>query len=249
MSQTSPEQATNLRDLFSPELQTSIPTGVDPADRARLITKVYTDFNIFSPDTAEQAPELITPQIEQLVSENPDQALEPFVAVNLTKNYWLSTLIFAFDQAQSKDNKTRVSDELWDQYDLANINRRTTGGEEPAPGDVRAQILTEPENDYQEAGLQATKKYLKEQIKFAKGKTLLNLTDYVLLQALRREEGAPLMDAPTFTRFVQLDKKSVGGDSFVGDADADGSRLEVGGSGELAYGRYGVRFSVGLEEA
>ncbi len=251
MSQATPEQATNLQELFAPELQTpeSIFSSqtLNPADRANLITKVYSDFGIFTPETAEQAPELITPKIEQLTSENPDQALEPFVAVNLTQQYGRATLVSAFDQKQEEETFTWP--DLWNQYNLENLNRRTIDGEEPSPGDVRAQLLTPPENDHQESGLQATSKNLKDRIKFVGSKTLLNLTDYILLQALRREEDSPLMDKPTFTRFAQMDPKTVDGDSYVGSASVGGSQLSLSRSGGHAYGDGGIRLSVGPKEA
>ncbi len=255
MSQATPEQATNLQELFAPELQTpeSIFSSqtLNPADRANLITKVYSDFGIFTPETAEQAPELITPKIEQLTSENPDQALEPFVAVNLTQQYGRATLVSAFDQKQAEDDQTWVYDDLWGKCDLANLNRRTIGGEEPKLGDVRAQLLTPPENTHNEPGLQAVGEWamtLKEQAEFAKGKTLLNVTDYILMQAMRREEGVPLMDLPTFTRFIQMDTKTVDGGSCVGGASVYGSRLFLDRSNGLASDGSGIRLSVGPKE-
>lgn len=258
MSKASPEiaQLGNITDLFVPELQnvvnneTSTPVDtVDPTDRANLITKVYADFGIFSPETAEQAPELLVSQIEQLIQSNPGTELEPFVVVNLSRQFGRLALISAFDQKQDSSDETYVWDDIWDQYDLANINRRTVdGGQEPQLGDVRAQILTKSENSYQESGLQATDKNLDAQKEFARAKILLNLTDYVLIQALRREEDYQLMDTNTFTRFVQMDKKKVDGDSIVGIAYVVGSRLRLSGSNGRADDYGGVRLSVGQTE-
>lgn len=257
MSKASPEiaQIGNITDLFVTELQnvvnneTSTPVDtVDPTDRANLITKVYTGFGIFTPETAEQAPELLVSQIEQLIQSNPGTELEPFVVVNLSRQFGRPALISAFDQKQDSSARTYVRNDLWDQYDLANINRRTVdGGQESQLGDVRAQILTKSENSYQESGLQATNKNLDVQKEFARAKILLNLTDYVLIQALRREEDYQLMDTNTFTRFVQMDKKNMG-DSCVGGASVIGGQLELVRSYVRANDSDGVRLSVGQTE-
>ena len=245
-----------LTDLFVPELidvyDIDYVGNPSPKDQAELIALVYTNLGIFRPDMAEKAPELITPQIEALYQTHPDTALEPFVTFNLRSASEFRALLRNFDKGQPGKRQTTLYDKLWDKYDLDELNScRTDGQAEPTIGLIRGHVLSAPENDYNELGLIGTNKTLAEQRQLAIGQTLLNITEYTAIQAMRRETGQRLdqqpLDTQTYTRFPQLKDRSLYGFSCVGFADwrydqlyLDGSRVDAGQAG-------GVRISLGLE--
>lgn len=240
----------SFEQLLAPSLQTAreLPI-VDTGDRAQLITKVYADMGIFDPEQAEAAPELLRPELNALAKQHPDT--ESFVAINLTEEFGLRALMTAFDREQSSVTPaTWYRDNIWDQYDLTNLNRRSVDGDnEPVPNTVRGQVLT-VDNNYNETGLVATNKNLAEQREAVASDTLLNATDYILLQAMRRENGEPLMDRQTWTRFVQMDQKTFGDVSSVGGALVYDTRLYLKDSGGIMFDNSGgVRRSVGLGSA
>lgn len=246
-----------ISDPFVPELKVDQSTEVqavkviDPKDQADLITKVYSELGLFAAELAEQAPELIIPDMETLASDHANKQLEPFVVVNLTAYFGLRGLISVFNRKQGRKSKTWAFSSLWYQYDLNNLNRRRTDGQndqEPLPGTVRGHVLSAPESEHNEVGLQHTNKNTTEQRQATKGQTLLNITDYILIQAMRREKGQSQLDVPTFTKFPQLDKKLAVGYSCVGGADWREDLLSLGGSGDFAYPSGGLRLSVGLEQ-
>lgn len=247
--------AIRIDDLITPgygwEVADGAPTMVNPVDRARLITKVYKDFGIFSDEYAEQAPERLASKIERLTQGYQGTPLEPFEVVNLTQAYDCTALISAFNQGQRRiDTETKV-DNIWSRYDLENLNRRTIDGEEPSQGDVRAHILFPQLGSYGRAGLNSLYANREKMRGFVKDKTLLNVTDYVLLQAMRREEGSTLMDIGTSSHFVQMDEKEAGCNMMV----VGGVRVKFGtvleltksiGGAPYAFDAYGgVRFSAG----
>ena len=247
-----------LTELFTPELKitstasnSNTVSNPDPKDQAELITEVYTDLGIFNSATAEQAPELLAPQIEALYLANPDTALKPFLQINLTPAFGLITLLHNFDKIQFDNPSTWISKKIWDQYDLSALNsRRTYGHKEPTPGLVRGHVLSPAENDVSEPGLVHTNKTTTMQRQLAVGQTLLNITDYIAIQAMSRETDKRLLGPQTVTSFPQLPENTLDGDVFcVGNACWNDGRLYLGGSDEHAFRFVGVRVSLGIDKA
>jgi len=229
----------------------------DVAERTALAVATLASLGLVSDMGA--ATEAIKQQMRKLqtsTTESPASAVEPFIAIELTDKFGITSLAKAFD-AKKQGQHTRgtyVEDELWDQYTPAELNSRRVGqkattvaqGSEVL-GEARAMVLGNEENTYSEAGLHHTGQNLKNQIKAVKDLGLINPADYIILQAQRREAGETPLDTKTFTRFVQLEKKSAGGDSYVPNAYWRGVRLGLFGSLELARSSVGVRLSVGPE--
>ena len=215
-------------------------------DTPELITAVYRKLGVFTPEAAEKAPELLKPAIANLRETHASLSLEPFVAIELTERFGLRALVAHFDKAYNGHNKTFVWPGLWSQYDLVSLNRRTIDGQsEPTSDSLRGHVLTIGQNQYNEPGLVDTNKNMDAQRDFAKNQTLLNVTDWLLLEAMRRENGQESFDTQTVTRFPQMEQKTVGGVSFVGFAGSGGRRAVLYGSSDWMDPNVGVRFSVG----
>lgn len=230
----------SVKDLFVPSLggrQTHEAAPRVNTDRADLITKVYTDMGIFSPEEAEQAPEVLrsNPLINQIGS---------FIVVNLTPEHNLESLMASY--SRGRRCPTIPWPTLWNQYSLADINRRTVpekSGVEPAHGEIRVHTQTLPENERNETGLVGVNKDLETQRKIIGDSVVLNLTDYVLLQKIRQEEGLDPLDRETYTRFPQMDYRLASYGSCVGKACWDGGRLRVNECYGSADYRVGYRLS------
>ncbi len=236
------EAPTSINQLFTPELGgLAVPVSeLSPSsDRAVLITKVYTDMGIFSPGFAEQAPELLRTQPGIM-------AVDSFVVVNLTPEYNLGSLMTGYNKGQKRPTTPWAP--LWNQYSHESINRRTVpgqgqGGIKPTHGEVRVHIATAPENSYDESGLSGTAKDIAEQRALIGSRVVMNLTDYTLLQKLRQEEGREPLDIRTFTRFPQMDFRTVNGGSCVGGADWRDDLSDVYESDDFDDDQIGFRFS------
>lgn len=261
----------NPKSIFTPEFAgptvgsgeiNSSRTGIasrDPEERADAIIRVYRNLGIYGKEHEKSERERILPDVTALTEEyDKNQGIQsiPFVVVNLATNSALTTLISAFDnKLPNTSSKTFVFSDLWDQYTATDINCRTVkGGREPVVQSVRAHILTQPENHHEEPGLELVRSNgmkLTEQRKQAEkleasGKNLLNLTDYVILQALIADgEGLSPLDRQTVTRFPQLPEKYIRGGSCVGGAYWSRDGLYLDGSYGLAGSGCGVRSSVG----
>ena len=251
----------------SPETESTV---VSYADTAHLIIEVYSKLGLFIPAQAEQAPELLTPAVAELTEVTTTQKIdiEPFLAIDLNSNFALQALISAYDNHSdingNRPPTTYVDDQQWSAYDLANINCRTLSNSnqpEPITPAIRG-MLVAVDNEYDEPGLthtylpihkqrQAIAKQQAEHHKHNSETHLhpLNITDYIVLNALRRELGSPLLDTQTYTRFPQLDKKLVGGDSYVGGAVSHDGRLWLSDSYGHACPVGGARLSVGLHKS
>jgi len=71
----------------------------------------------------------------------------------------------------------------------------------------------------------------------------INITEYLVTQAKRRQAGRPLLDTQTVTRFTQYPDRDIGGYVYVPNADVlDDGQLDLDGSDVvLAWDRVGVR--------
>jgi hypothetical protein len=128
---------------------------------------------------------------------------------------------------------------------------------------VRSMLVGGEDNDYGEAGLYLVNHDVAAQKRLADKKIAefgkehhglelapLDVVGYLLLDAIRRELGEPLLDVPTWTRFIYMDAKRPGGGVCVPEAYAyDGSLKLDGRWVERSLSRAGVRFSVGDKES
>lgn len=140
-------------------------------------------------------------------------------------------LLWAFDKKQP--TKSYVYKELWDQYDLSSTKWR-------ADFVLPELMFTNQTYEEQKASLN----------KFTKNLAGLQSVDprsYLMLSAIRREQDEPPLDQSTFTRFVQLPKKTSGGGSWVARVNSFGGQVHLGRSGGGARSDGGLRASVGLE--
>jgi hypothetical protein len=198
---------------------------------------------------AEHIGQLMQSLHDQLSASGTDK-VEPYVSLELSEQFGLGALVTAFD-AKAK-YATYVYDTLWSKYGPAALNSRRVGDKSVAgtsshvSGSARAMLL-DGSNDYNEPGLHHVGMTYAEQRRAVKGDELLTPADYIILQAQRREAGMNQLDKRTFTRFVQLDKKSADGRSWVPCADWDFDRLVLRGSNGRARSSGGGRLSVGPE--
>ncbi|PID31348.1 hypothetical protein CR983_01535 [Candidatus Saccharibacteria bacterium] len=176
--------------------------------------------------------------------------------IHLGQRADLKVLLDKLDAAASGCGaKSFYKDELWDRYDLANLNRRRTdGGAEPLDGEVRCHDLTIC-NQHHEQGLVAGENDLDEMVaqrrKLEQGNVLLNVVDWICIEAMRRECGEPSLDTHTVTRFVQMDDRIVGSrGSTIGSAHSFDTGAQVVALDESFGGvrrsDAGVRRSVGV---
>lgn len=186
---------------------------------------------------------------DRLVAQPVEAATEPFLAVELSPQFSLNALVTAFDAKQAQ--ATYFYEALWSQYSPAELNTRYMGecvaatSGNGVSGMARAMLLG---GDHEaEQGLYFTNKNLSEQVEAVGRQGVVNPADYIMLNAQRREAGEQLLDAQTYTRFIQLQRKSSGGFSWVPNAGSDGGQLWLYGSGDFARPSVGVRLSVGLE--
>lgn len=229
----------------------------DVAERTALAVATFDSLGfVRDKGAATEAIEQKMQKLQISITESPATAVEPFIAIELTDKFSVTALKEAFDAKIQGENNcdTYVYQKLWDQYSPAELNSRRVGQKATTVaqgikvlGEARAMVLGNEGNTYSEAGLYHTDQNLKNQIEAVKDLGLINPVDYIILQAQRREAGETPLDTNTFTRFVQLDKKSAGGFSGVPDARWGGDRLRLDGSGALAVSDVGVRLSVGSE--
>ena len=252
MSNAQTSEFQPLTELFTPWLkENNSSNNTDPKDQANLITKVYTSLSIFDSATAERAPELLVPQIKALYEANPDADLEPFLQINLTPAFGLRTLLHYFDKKKPNNRRTWINYELLDKYHLIALNsRRTDDQSEPIPGLVRGHVLSPAENYNNEPGLAHTSKNTTHHRQLAIGQTLLSITDYITIQAMRRETDKQQLDTRTFTRFPQLpDKSFVGTPSVVRASWHYVDQLRLSASSVSAFPDSGFRVSLGMDKA
>ena len=243
---------TDIRDIMAPAFRNAPQDRIDsqdPANEARLLTTVYTELGFFDPALAEQAPEILKPQIADLRAAHPGTELQPLVAVRLVSAFGLRALLANFDKRQAED--TYAWPGLWPRYEnnLAMLNRRSLGGNnDPADLAVVGMPLA-ADKTYGEAGLTLTDRTLEQQRRAIGTGMLASVVDWTVLAALRRERGESPIDSETFTRFPQMQEYAVGGVDCVGDAYSDLSRALLCGSSGGRYGDVGVRRLVGRDES
>lgn len=148
----------------------------------------------------------------------------------INKDFTFKDLIDAFDKKQTR--KTYVWDDLWNQYDLT----------APARASL---VLMDAENDYDEEMLFFTNQTLEEQRRSIKesGFEAVNPVEYLMLQTILRPK---YLNAETWLRFVGLENKTVGGDSFVGFVRSLEGELDFYGSRGYSDSVAGVGLSAGL---
>ncbi|PID99661.1 hypothetical protein CSA80_00120 [Candidatus Saccharibacteria bacterium] len=256
---STPDSPASIRDFMRPEYTAPPSRTWSVEDIANCITAVYVKLDIFDPEKAEKAPELIASQIEQLhekISANhkeyPIGMTEPFVVVNFTRLGGLAKLVDNF--REEFHTPVRYDWEL-DEWDgIVDINRRRLDdGPEPEFGEVRV-LDPSPSNRRKEPGLFVggrgySGKTVAKTREYAKNLgTLINAADFIGLQAMRMERGLPLLGSTsdTTTSFPQM-RLGLGGSR--GDSEArfivdSEMRFRLGPDG--AYPDVGVRRSVGL---
>lgn len=195
------------------------------------MSSLQTQYNqaaeIFREYTQTQPPALqglkITPK-QQAYMEKHDGFLV------ITPPLGLYDLIEIFDRKQ--DNKTWVYKELWDKYDFGSALRVDY-------------IVTE--TMFLNQTYEQQKKSLAKAKKSLKGLNSIDPRTYVMAQAIVRSQGKPLLNAQDWLRLVQLPmKKTVDGDSLVGDVDSGGGQLRLDGSLGYALPCGGVGLSVAV---
>ena len=170
------------------------------------------------------------------------------------RGFSLSKLVAAFDAKQ--EYGTSVWEELWGSYTPDTHNgQRGNGTAHVLLNDSRNPADThEKANEYDEAGLVYVNQTVPQQreslsdeaqIAADHGVVLspISFTEYMVVQAKRRQAGLPLLDKPTVTRFTQYPDKKIGGRVYVPFADVrDRGQLRLYGSdvGSL-WDNYGVR--------
>jgi hypothetical protein len=226
----------------------------DTGDAVELAVTTYKNLGLLADEDKARA--AFGEAVESLATALPEAIAEgPYDIVMVPKlgELSLSNLVDRYDQLTGqKDNPdTYVWEDLWNKYSTDELNQGQKAAIEP-----RA-VLLGGENDYGEAGLYFTDQDLKRQRKSLKEAqkdhdsdttTLdsLSIAGYMVRNAMQLERGQQLMDRPTFTRFIELDKKRVDGVSGVPVANSDGSgRVNLGGSDGGARSSGGVRLSVG----
>lgn len=265
--------AEQLRGLAFPgngvPLEQPVPALFNISERADLAVATYGSLGLVA-DKAE-ALDGFTASFQALHDSlageygSDEPALEPFIGIELNDNFGFMALKSAFDKRQAIE--TYIDHPIWDQVSLDELNRRSLDGAAKTAratsginGQALAMVLGGDRTD--SPGLYFISKNLKDQIKavrtdrinFSKNhsateRLLINPADTIVLNAQRREAGQDLLDGQTFGRYVQIDKKSALGDSWVPRSGSHGGRLRFRGSDDVARSGGGVRLSVGQTEA
>jgi hypothetical protein len=170
------------------------------------------------------------------------------------RSFDLDRLIVNFDAKQTYE--TAVWKDLWSQYGKADHNQSRPSVDTGVllNDTTKPKDRSQPANNYDEAGLVHTKHtvaeqraaIIREQTEASQTGVELNpvsLTQYMVVQAKRRQAGLPLLDKSTFTRFVQYPEKGIDGRSCVPDASvgSDGRLLLYGTDVGRSWDRGGVR--------
>lgn len=156
--------------------------------------------------------------LEKTLKLETGTAIEPFISIDLNERFTLQSLISAFDIKQ-RGTTFMKRRSIWHDYSEEELNSRHMGLPGKTnfgglSGTARVHLLATEHKD--EPGLVFVDKSIREQAAAAKGHQLLNIADYIILQAQRRESGCrPIDDSwRTFTHFPQLDGKQT---NFWGD--------------------------------
>ena len=231
-----------------------IPQPTNTGDAVELAVTTYNDLGLLADEG--KARETFGETIGAFAATLPESVTsQPYDIVMTPKlgELSLGDLLGRYDQLTGqKDNpKTYVWTELWEEYSSDELNQGQTVAIEPQA------VLLGGENNYDEAGLYFTSQDLKQQRKSLKeaqkghdsSQTSLGslpVAGYMIRSAMLLERGEQLMDRPTYTRFIELDKKRVDGFSCVPVAGSGGGgRVSLFWSYGLAYSYGGVRLSVG----
>lgn len=248
----------------------------DVTERTELAVATYDALGLVV--DSGKASEVIGQQMEALhqalVSDaDPElivQGVETFKPVDFTGKFTLNALVAAYDQMQLKDGstppETSVWGELWDQYNIDELNKRSVDGLElPAAVQARAMLM----GGDLAGGLYFTKLSLEEQLGQVdlfsanyRGAShpnttagVMNTADLIVVNAQHQVEGdagRPLLDNEndnTFARIPQLGTKRVDGVSLVGGVYSNLGQLRLARSRGLAGPDRGVRLSVGPTKA
>lgn len=228
----------------------------DTTQGVDLAVATYNNLGLINDEgKAREAFEVAFGDLEAARENNP--IIEPIDLVIVPKlgELTLGSLIDRYDSLTKQKNNpaTWIYNELWDQYSGDELSQGQT-----RPMEAQAVLLGGTDNAYSKVGLYSTNQTLKDQRKSLKQAqkghvgqdTILKSVSpasYIIRNAMQLERGKPLQDTQTFTRFVELDSKTAGGDSFVPVACSDGGLLDLYGSNGRADSYFGVRLAVGLK--
>lgn len=248
----------------TPEQSSAAPFSV--SDRADLAVAAYSSLGLVT-DKAEVLDDFtlkFQALHDALASEHVQDEfdLEPFIGIDLTDTFGLMALKAHFDEHQK--TRTFVDHPIWDQILVTEMNRRTLDrGVSQTTSEVRGQALAMIlGGDRADApGLFFTGKNLKDQIKAVKAeriayncghtnteRLIVNPSDTFMINAQRRETGQELLDRTTFSRYVQIDKKSADGLAWVPLARSDVGLLRLRRSDGVASSYEGVRLLAGQKQ-
>ncbi len=221
------------------------------ADRTYLaVAALGSLFTIDKPQKIEQVGQYMQ-SLHDALSENPlGVAVEPFMPTLLTNKFGLHALIKAFDAEQAV--KTYTYPTLWQQHTVAELNSRQViaDTDQTADGGTtgQARVMLLGGTHASEPGLYATGEAFADGLQAGGNLSFINLVDYFMLNAQRREEGRPLLDTQTFTSFPQLGVKDAdGGPRFPSStASRDGQVMLCTLDGGVQSNR-GFRISLGQE--
>lgn len=177
------------------------------------------------------------------------------------KELGLKKLLAKFDTKGTKRQRpSYIWEDLWESYETYQHKFGTDIDTEPiaafALNNSTSPISpTDPANRYSEAGLVYTDKNVVEQQEYLRkeqtaakqlGVDLESMTvsQYIVLQAKRRQAGLPLLDRSTFTCFIQYPNRIINDVSCVPGArvSSGDDRLRLGGAAvDHARERTGIR--------
>lgn len=221
-------------------------------DEARLIVTVCDKLvGGLKGDAGERMQELLPRDIEGLLKEH--GRVEPFLALNLTSGFGLSKLIKNFNTMFRSTKETQpvrfAGRRYWEEsnFGLHVLNKRTIDTSSSPIGQLSLRgAVTAIDNKYDEGGLILTSQTNLKQREYTTGTNLINITDWLFLEAKRRLAGLPSLDKDTRTRFSQMPIILTGYAGLVGAVDSNKGHITVGTSSAAADPKVGVRCSLGL---
>lgn len=189
----------------------------------QLNLKVLASFGITAAPSLEQIKSALTDKQLKYIEKHKAQLV-------ITPSKALYELIDLFDKKQSQE--TYIYKSLWDQYDFGSSWRVD---------------FVLPDLKFTNQTYEKQRESLAKEKKSCKGLDSIDPRTYIMLNAIRRENGEDLLDTSTWTRLIQLPKKSSDGDSWVPLVDSFGGQVYLGASDGGAYSLVGVRVSVGQD--
>lgn len=241
----------NIANLLKPIYASDSDPAADVAsDEANLIVDVYTNLGLMGKEAAEAAPERITAGILSLRETYPDKMLETFVIVQLEDIAAFGKLVTRFAEVYKGALPDSYSNEMWKEYSIDSINiRRTNKTMGPKAGDVRGHDLSMVGDSNMPGFIDSGKSSIIEMRRKFAGDTLLNIADWILLEAMRRTAGMPSLLGyyaikPADTRFPQMPY-----DTYISQDSRTRLKFNNSKVTDIPRSRYlGVRRSLGLAD-